>query len=248
MKLTHTNRIFNKNGYVLIRGFFNKDEANNIVKYANEIQNLPEVKNKWLTYYEKNNNVRKKSRVENFTNYHEGINNLLYQKIIPSINKELGENYTLFKDKINWKLPNGKGFKAHQDYPAWSDFPPKFYITVALFGNNSTKENGCLQFSNFDSKTLLPENFDENKLEWNHEEATPNDLLIFNSYVPHRSSENNSDKSRRIFYFTFNRELEGNYYQEYFNKKKIEFPQDLDRDENSKINYNTKYNYANPFS
>ena len=53
----------------------------------------------------------------------------------------------LFKDKINWKNPGGQGFGAHQDQPAWDDFPPNKFVTAAMFVNNTTKENGCLEFA-----------------------------------------------------------------------------------------------------
>ena len=38
----------------------------------------------------------------------------------------------LFKDKINWKMPGGKGFLAHQDYPTWNGYPDSFYVYIAI--------------------------------------------------------------------------------------------------------------------
>ena len=42
----------------------------------------------------------------------------------------------------------------------------------------------------------------EDKLKWEKIETTPRDLVIFDSYVPHRSDKNTTNNSRRIFYFT----------------------------------------------
>ena len=39
---------------------------------------------------------------------------------------------SLFKDKLNWKHPGGKGFKPHQDHPAWNDFNPDIFYSVAF--------------------------------------------------------------------------------------------------------------------
>ena len=170
----------------------------------------------------------------------------------------------LFKDKINWKLPNTSGFKPHQDYLAFADFGPTFFITVALFGNNNTVENGCLEIAknyyqylenynknikpnkeelieNDKRKRILnsdPENYGnlckevENNLEWIRLETTPRDLLLFDSFIPHRSGYNKSDKSRINYYLTYNNKECGYLYDEYFKEKRKEFPPDFEMDAN----------------
>ena len=67
-----------------------------------------------------------------------------------------------FKDKLNWKFGGGNGFNAHQDQYAWSDFPPKQFVSVSMFGNKSTIENGCLEFAYncVDRKYLMDANYD----------------------------------------------------------------------------------------
>ena len=194
--------------------------------------------------------------MEHFINYHTEINQLV-TSLKETIEFIYGEKLNLFKDKINWKYGGGEGFKAHQDQPAWTDFPPSRYVTLALFANNTNNDNGCLQFVNACHKNGLYE-YDENgngeikldnqnKMEWNYISTTPRDILLFDSYAPHRSYKNTTDKSRRIFYFTYNEEKYGDLYKKYFEKKRQELPPDIERDSDKVYNLDgNKYNLANP--
>ena len=160
------------------------------------------------------------------------MSDLVNLKLKPLVEYIYGEQMYLFKDKINWKYSGGKGFKAHQDHPAWSDFEPKRFLSVALFANNTTKENGCLEFGTQKKKRkslsflgsklkrrgskkyLLLDTYSEDlgqltqeieySYDWSHIETTPRDILLFDSYAPHRSGPNTTNQSRRIFYFTYN--------------------------------------------
>lgn len=249
---------FNSDGYVLIKDFFNDEEAVNIIQYANDLEQWDEMPFKWMVYFEKNKNTQTKfkSRIENFICYHPELNDFFYKQINPLVNEIYGRKMVLFKDKLNWKIGGGSGFKAHQDHPAWSDFEPQKYITVALFANNSTVDNGCLEFGSSGKKinSLCPYNKTglgeldidfENSLTWTPAPSTPKDILIFDSFVPHRSHENKTNDPRRIFYFTLNETHYGNLYDKYLIKKRKEFPPDIERKDNIKI-YGNKYNLANP--
>jgi len=131
--------------------FFSVDEADTIVSYANEIEGWNEEKFKWMIYYEQNTSgEKKKARIEHFINYHDNLNTLLRNKLMPVVDYIYGEEVNLFKDKMNWKYGEGKGFKPHQDHPAWTDFAPKKYVSMALFANNTTVDNGCLHHQNFE--------------------------------------------------------------------------------------------------
>ena len=59
---------------------------------------------------------------------------------------------------------------------------------------------------------------------------------MFNSFVPHKSDNNNSENSRRIMYLTFNNKSEGDYYENYNKNKRKYFPPNKDN----------KYNLGNP--
>ena len=244
---------FRKNGYVLIRNYFTQEEANKISEIADELENWEETKTKWMIYFEKN---RKKSRIEHFVYYHPTLHDLLASRVYPIVDTISEKKNFLFKDKLNWKHDGGLGFRAHQDHPAWSDFDPDVYISAALFANNSTLENGCLQFGKGKNKFNMECDYNkegigeltneiEDNLEWSLSETTPRDILLFDSFVPHRSDENQTTNSRRIFYFTFNDKKYGYLYNKYFLNKRKYFPPDIERTTNVNTT-NNKYNIANP--
>ena len=246
-------------------GYFSKDYFNKkckyIVKCANDYRNMkrPQINGWYIAKMRWNDNLKKRSRIENITKYHNGVDKLLKHRVDTTLKILNGDDMVLFKDKLNWKFGGNQGFNAHQDQYAWSDFPPNKFVSVALFGNNSTIENGCLEFAYgcVDRHYLMDANYDnlgeltnevESKLKWVPIETTPRDMLIFDSYVPHRSGPNLTDKDRRIFYFTYNNKYYGNFYDEYFDRKRKEFPPDFERGNDKKIiTTGSKYNVANPF-
>ena len=247
---------FEQNGFVVLKDILTPEEAELLRSIGNELENFPEQKGKWMIYYE-NEDINKKARLENFINYHETLKTFLYSKVLPLIKNIYDKELVLFKDKMNWKRPGGKGFDPHQDQPAWSDFKPNIFHTLALFIDTSTKEKGCLEFvENCNKKELISYDIDGtgglnkeivNNFTWNIKQTTPRDILFFNSYVPHRSGDNNTNEPRRILYFTFNDIEDGDYYIEYINKKRMEFPPRIERDNSKKYSISgNKYNLANP--
>lgn len=249
---------FWKQGYLFLPKFFSVKEANKIKKIADDLETFPEEKGKWMIYFEKDTHqTKKKARIENIVNYHPELKQILETRITPCLETVYQKRMTLFKDKMNWKKPFGKGFQAHQDQPAWSDFPPSRFVSVAFFGDQTNKDNGCLEFVEnqhinglfeYDMTNLGELNREvENSFKWKHIETTPQDLLIFDSYAPHRSKSNKTDKSRRIFYLTYNRAEEGSYYDEYIKKKREEFPPDIERESGKSYKVKgSRYNLANP--
>jgi len=255
MNIKYSNYL-KENGFLLIKNFFNDEEVLQIKQFKKDLDNIPEEKGKWMIYYENINDTKIKSRIENFINYNKDIEQFIYTKIHPFLNDICMDNMVLFKDKMNWKYPNGDGFKAHQDHPAWKHFDVSRFFSVALFADNSTIENGCLEIVRnknniglFNNNGCIPENI-ENKLKWEYLEANTSDLLIFDSYIPHRSGPNNSNTSRSIFYFTFNKLDEGLHYNQYIYNKRKYFPPPNERNDNDepiKINNNI-YNLGNPLN
>lgn len=249
------NEVYKRDGYIVLRDFFTPLESDAIVESANNLFKLPDVKGRYMKYYENTSKGRILARIEKFFSEEPRIMNLLKTKIMPSLITLEGEPMTLFKDKLNWKLSGGGEFKPHQDFEAYSDFPPTYYTTCALFADECTIENGCLEMvAGEANKGVLPNNdgcITNDLVEsytWEPVLVGPSDLVIFNSFVPHRSGVNVSDKTRRVFYFTFNKLSEGNYYGAYFDKKRREMPPDFERDPNKKYNTRNKYNLANPIN
>lgn len=236
------------NGMVCIKNFFNKKESYLIQKWAHQLEELPEVKNEYMKYYENINSQKVLSRIEYFSKYNNDINNFLKFKITPFLEQILEKDMFLFKDKINWKMPGGGGFEPHQDHPAWDDFKLDIFYSIAISADNSTIDKGCLQFA--DKESIILENtFSGIKpeiskyLNFKKYETTPRDLIIFDSFIPHKSESNITDETRRIFYFTY---AEKDFYEEYNQKKRTECPPNIERDSNK--TYNNKYNLANPIS
>jgi ectoine hydroxylase-related dioxygenase (phytanoyl-CoA dioxygenase family) len=193
--------------------------------------------------------------MEYFINTEHELKHILKKRIVPKIEELLKEKVTLLKDKINWKLSGGGKFKPHQDHGAYNDFPPEYYVTAALSLDISTVENGCLEMVKGRHKEGILDNKNGDitdnlvsLMNWEPILATPRDLLLFDSFVPHRSDINKTKNPRRIFYFTFNKEKEGDYYEKYFSKKRKEFPPDCEREEGINYNLNCKYNLANPMN
>jgi 2-aminoethylphosphonate dioxygenase len=121
-----------------------------------------------------------------------------------------------------------------------------------------TIENGCLYYAkgigndkklyhNQETKSIPDDLVDS--WEWYPVTCRRNDIIVFNAFIPHKSSINNTNSFRRIYYFTYNKASEGRFREDYFNKKREVFPQDVDKisgKDYSKIGI--KYNLGNPIS
>ncbi|MBA3772248.1 MAG: phytanoyl-CoA dioxygenase family protein [Ramlibacter sp.] len=172
------------------------------------------------------------------------------EKIRRRIGELLGEDFVLFKDKCNVKSPGGGGFSAHQDIAAYDSFGPSYHVTAALALDAATLENGCLEVAVnyrdmaerareirptgfgdlplFDSHRGGPRNGDivdeiQAALVWQPVEMNPGDVLLFDSYLPHRSAVNHSATARRVFFLTFNPSRYGDRYAAYYMKKSADY-------------------------
>lgn len=264
-------KLFARDGYLFIKNFFTESESKFLQLEASSLQALPEKRDSYMKFYEnlqqteimthgdiKNNtdNDRILARMENFLGERTELRYLVNNRVKTTLEEVTGNEMVLFKDKINWKLPGGGAFKPHQDFDAWSDFGLTNFVTCALFADNSTTKNGCLEFaSGAHNDGILANNHGcldpeiVESLNWQKIETTPRDMLLFDSYTPHKSDVNRSKHQRRIYYFTFNLKEEGDYCEAYFTKKRAVFPPDFERNEElSKETLNSKYNLANPIS
>ena len=249
-------RQFNRDGFLVLKNVFSKSQSSLILSEAEKLFNLPEIKGGYMKYFESDNNNNKiLARMENFIEDPNlsDLRELVYNEVAPILEEVLEKRVTLLKDKINWKLPGGGAFKPQQDFEAWSDFPPRYYVTCAILVDECTKENGCLEMvaGKHQEGVLKNEHgtIDKdvvNSMEWLPILGNSRDLVLFDSFVPHRSGLNESTNSRRVCYFTYNLLEDGDYYDAYFKKKREEFPPDFERDSDTKINLNSKYNLANP--
>jgi ectoine hydroxylase-related dioxygenase (phytanoyl-CoA dioxygenase family) len=170
--------------------------------------------------------------------------------IRPLVAGVVGRPLSLLKDKMNRKSAGGGAFGPHQDHEAYRKFPPPWYVTAMVAIDEATEANGCLQFAvNFaqvvrdhphcvagwDSENPLlrayqggPRNgaiLDEvaTLFEWRPIPARAGDVVIFDSFIPHRSEINRSPRSRRALFLTYNTAGSGDWYDYYYRMKRARY-------------------------
>src|SRR4029077_2759858 len=126
----------------------------------------------------------------------------------------------------------------------FNQFGQNYHVTILVCIDPMTPENGTLEMATnhkelWKEKINIPHTdkgsiVDEwlQKLEWKSISLRPGDVLVFGSYIPHRSGPNLTDTSRRVIYLTFNRESEGDKRDIYYKDKREKFPPLSMRDPN----------------
>ena len=233
---------YTKYGICIVRDFFNKSEMIKIKSYVNFIKFLKPKIGHVMKYYEKSMIKGKKKdvliRAEFFYDYHKGLNRLLNSaKIKDYLKFLLSYECVLFKEKINYKPSGGRADKLHQDSQSdWEKYSREF-ISVLISVEKSNKFNGCLEFdfSGNNHFKLVGQMWkplkinDLNKPNFKSVELNVGDVVFFNSYVPHRSGPNLTNKSRAQIYVTYNKKIDGNFRNEYFSEKRNSYPPNNER-------------------
>jgi len=207
----------NKNGYILKRSFFSKNEINALSKACDRDENMQ----KHINGYEDED-----GKVVKHTLWNHPKNDIFgafarSEKIVNSLEKFLNKEIYHYHSKLIWKLPNEGAFNWHQDYGYWYKngclLPEMASCTISI--DASSTENGCLQFlkgSHFlgridhvivkGQEQADPERVKEAKKMFSHEHliTEPGDALFFHSNLLHRSDANNSNKSRRAMICCYN--------------------------------------------
>ena len=239
---------FNQRGYVYVPKLFGRDEVRQLITWTDEIVRLPERPGQHMVYYEDDLNrpgERVLSRIENFCPFHAGFDELLrHGAVRRSVDDAIGEEATLFKEKVNFKLPGADGFKAHQDAQAgWGDYAP-YHVTVLVSLDPTTPENGCLEIAPCPNGQALIGNLwsplTDAQFDPRHYEALPTlagDVVLFDSFVPHRSARNATDQPRRVLYVTYNRARDGDHRVQYYADKRASYPPDCERENDKQYAY-----------
>ena len=244
-------------GWLHIKDWYNEGESTSIKSATDELQAEPEIAGKWMKYFEEAlDGGRSLCRVENFLRYDPTLAEILTGNAnLNLLSVLMNGKATLFKEKLNFKLPGGQGYAAHQDAPAFTTFEQKFHVTLMLSIDRATKQNGCLEIAmtpRLNASLEMKEDFTlsdeiESSFEWQPIETRPGDLVVFDSYVPHRSSSNTSNFSRRALCATYNRASDGDFRSRYFAQKRKAFPPDIER--KSDVHYESGiFNVGNPLS
>ena len=229
---------FLEDGFLVCRKAFNEDAAGTIQKWCFDLAALPEEVGKHWIYHEAsllNDDIKLINRIENIAPFHKGFRELA-ECLNRTAGQLLGEEAVLFKDKINFKMPGGDGFKPHQDVQAgWGNYA-SYFVSVMVCIDVANIENGCLQLAPRLNKQLVGDEWkpltDAQTLlmDFKHYPTAPGDVIYFDSYVAHASEPNLSNKTRRLYFATYNRLSEGDNLKSYFDSKRQSFPPDIERE------------------
>ena len=134
--------------------------------------------------------------------------------------------------------------ESHQDMQAgWSRYASA-HITALISVDLSTRENGCLELAaGFHERGLIGKEWaplsEKQFTQANYiaVEAAPGDAIFFDSLTPHRSGSNNTDRPRRILYYTYNKASEGDHLTQYYADKRESYPPDIERKAGKKYVY-----------
>ena len=231
---------FHRDGFLVIRGLYDQDEIRQISDWTDEVAAYPEQRGSTMMYYEKCRGTGRRilCRIENIAPFHNGFHQLITTRRMPQIVSELlQEPAVLFKDKINFKLPGGDGFKAHQDVQAgWNEFAG-LHVTAMLAIDETNEENGSLEMiAGLHNRGVLGRMWaplteeDTGHRPYRPVHCHPGDAVFFGSYAPHRSAPNRSDRARRVLYITYNRASDGDSREKYYAAKRRNYPPDIERE------------------
>jgi ectoine hydroxylase-related dioxygenase (phytanoyl-CoA dioxygenase family) len=231
---------FHRDGFLLVRGMYSADEVADISDWTDAVASYPEVPGKYMMYFEKSqaDGSRILCRIENFVPYHDGFSKLITTRRMQQAVSELfGEEAVLFKDKINFKLPGGDGFREHQDVQAgWDEFAD-LHITAMIAIDETNEANGSLEMiAGMHQQGVLGSMWapltdeDTKHVDYVPVHCKPGDAVFFDSYAPHRSQPNRTDQARRVLYITYNRKSEGDSREKYYADKRRNYPPDIERD------------------
>jgi hypothetical protein len=232
---------FGRDGFVYAPGAFSPTETREITRWVDEVQHWTEVPGRHMVYYEDSLSEKGKrvlQRIENFIPFHPNFQDLLAEpRMQGAVERLFGDPAVLFKEKINFKLPGGDGFKPHQDQQAgWWNYAPIF-ITALVTIDEQTIENGCLELAAGHHKkgmvggewTPLTEK-DMAGMNFIAYPTKPGDVMFFDSFCPHGSKPNRTGKPRRVLYITYNMATHGDHRVRYYADKRKSFPPDIERE------------------
>ena len=231
---------YRNSGILKLTNFFDKDE---ILTLKDNLVKKIKKKNSFDCYYEKLNKKKYLRRIEKLSKNSKPFYNLLNHKDLISILRKLSRDKSfLFKDKLNFKYPNSKGFNHHidghwywynkkkQKEKGWKKYGDKF-MNVVIPLEDVFLKNGCLYLSSKQlTKKFLGSKWHEitqnlvnkksllKKFKYKAYPLKVGDILIFDWQVSHYSKTNNSKKSRMIIYATFTNKK--NQMRKYYLDKK----------------------------
>ena len=214
-------------GWVHVRSADGEAWARRLQAWADEVAAWPDGGG-WLHHRELTDTGPALCRTENLVPHHGGLRSLLCSGALVDVaGSLLGEPAVLYKDKLNYKLPGGAGYAAHQDAPAYRFVDVHVSCMVAIDG--ASQANGCLEVVSAahhrlwltDDAGCIRADVVESMV-WEPVPVRAGDALWFHSRTPHRSGPNSSTRPRRALYPTYNALSEGDLREDYYRQKAAE--------------------------
>lgn len=211
---------YDRDGYVFIEGFLNKEEVENINKelrdfIKNEVPSMPSN----YVFYEDNNDPSTLKQLQDIHNYNSFFARILKGSKFEEIAKVLLEENVIGRNLEYFNKPPkiGKPTPPHQDGYYFMLNPPQA-ITMWMALENADEENGCVRYIRGSHLTgMRPHGrtstlgFSQGITDYSDEDfakeiafpAKPGDLLIHHAMTIHRADGNQSDRSRRALGFIY---------------------------------------------
>ena len=222
---------FRRDGWLLLPGGLGRDDLDAIDDAVTELERWANDDGPGLHHFEQTDLGAVIARSEDFVNESDVLREFICGGIVMEVLAELfGEPAVLFKEKINYKHPGGGGFAPHQDAVAYRFVDHHISCMVPL--DPATEASGCLWVAPGYEHGQLPTD-DRGRIEpsaaaslnWRSVPVEPGDLLFFDSYTPHYSETNTTNRPRRAAYLTYNAASLGDHRERYYADKVAEFDQ-----------------------
>ena len=185
---------------------------------------------------------------------------------------QLGESLTGVQ--VNYKLAGSGGFSPHIDSTAYTHVKKIKHLTILMAADASNMSNGGLEVVEgshmmevpIDSSNCIEPKWVENQ-KWVSVELEPGmkslanpfvlfmtlkhihigQLLIFGSYLAHRSAANYSSSDRKAIYATYNCKSEGDLHDTYYEGRAKLWPPTHKRQDGAKYEAGAfRYAYGSP--
>tara|TARA_B100001029_G_C15023643_1_gene432189 strand:+ start:84 stop:884 length:801 start_codon:yes stop_codon:yes gene_type:complete len=236
--------VYRKNGWVIVKNFFKKKDIKTVK--AQILKKVLKSKDNGHFYFEKIKNKKRLRRIERISDFSKTSKRIIYSKKILKLIKNIKKKkFDLFKDKLNFKYPGGKGYLPHIDgHFFWRDKNNKMqngwkkysddFVNLVIPLEKSDIKNGCLYLAKSTNLNKVGKSFknvtkkmitgtpnikltDKSKFEYAPAELEEGDICLFDWKCAHYSKNNNSNRSRMIFYATYykkngKKDVRKNYY------------------------------------
>jgi hypothetical protein len=239
-ELQQATRHFAEHGWVVVDAL-SPVEQRGLGSWVDEVAALPDGAGGVLQHFEGTAGGPLLCRSENFVPLHADLRQLLCSGAMLEVaGALLGEPAVLYKEKVNYKLPGGAGYSAHQDAPAYPMIDAHVSAMVAVDG--ADEGNGSLEVVSGCFDKVLP--IDErgcidpataDGLDWRPVPLPAGQTMWFHSRTPHRSGANLSDRPRRALYPTYNAAREGDLRAAYYEAKRMAFAATSSPDDRARV-------------